>query len=301
MNSLVTVCMNRESHLRQTLPRWLGLPGLDEVVIVDWSTREPFDDLLALDERVHIHRVEDEPRWVQPCPTNLGVTMAAGDVVLKCDADCLPSSRIFQYKPAGDAFFAGDWRSGRPLGKACVNGQCLFTRAAFEKVNGYSELFRVYGRDDEDFYGRLAQTGLTRREIAAADLDFLDHSEEDRVANQKRPASDGDPVDVFLHRQTAFHEMTNLVVSHFMPWGKWFPRAAFEPVRTEGRLHVWRRDVSREIPLSPALLQQAHAHGIIAVTTQLFKPGPADAARLTPDRCRQLLRQHLAKTPAHAA
>lgn len=293
MFSLVTACMNRESHLRRTLPSWLGLPGLGEIVVVDWSTREPFDDLLALDPRVKICRAEGESRWMLAYAVNLGVSRASFDHVVKCDADCLPSADIANYVPTDSVFHAGDWRSGRPEGKACVNGQCVFTRSAFERVNGYSELFRVYGRDDEDFYERLAKSGAARREIATADLDFVPHTQEDRVANQAAPAP-GDAVDAFLRGQTPFHEMTNLVISQFMPWGPWFPRAVFHPVRTEGRLEVVRRDAAREIPLAPPLLRQAHAHGLVAVTAQLFKLSPAETGRLDPERCRQMILRHIA-------
>src|SRR5690606_32489021 len=141
MLSLVTTCMNRDAHLRATLPRWLRIPGIDEIVIVDWSTQGTLADLVSLDPRVRVLRVEGETRWRQPYPTNFGVSQARGPVILKCDADCIPSARIAEYRPTDTEFFAGNWREGRPLGKACVNGQCLFTRAAFERVNGYSELF----------------------------------------------------------------------------------------------------------------------------------------------------------------
>jgi hypothetical protein len=292
MFSLVTACMNRESHLRQSLPRWLELPGLAEVVVVDWSTRESIADLAELDPRVRICRVEGESRWMLAYAVNCGVSLTTCEHIVKCDADCIPSARITGYLPADTAFHAGHWRNGALTGKACVNGQCVFTRSAFEKVNGYSELFRVYGRDDEDFYDRLAIAGCSRRDIATADLDFLDHSQADRVVNQIKPV-EGDPVDAFLQRQTAFHEMTNVVISHFMPWGPWFTRARYAEINSTGRVTTFRRDTSREIPLSAPLLQQAHAHALVAVTTQLFKLTPAEAARLDPVRCRQLIRQHL--------
>lgn len=295
MFSLVTTCMNRESHLRQTLPRWLELPGLGEVVIVDWSTRESIADLVNLDPRIRICRVEGEPKWRQPYPTNFGISQATHEIILKCDADCIPSPRINRYVPAADSFFAGHWRSGRPLGKACVNGQCLFTRAAFEKVNGYSELFRVYARDDEDLYDRLAAAGIARHEIDAADLDFLDHTQEERVANQGLPDTAADPVEAFLHRQATFHEMTNVVISHYLPWGPWFNRAVYTQTGGNDRFATFKRDLSREIPLSAPLLQQAHAHALVAVVTQLFSLPPAEAARLDRPRCLQLLRQHLAR------
>jgi hypothetical protein len=300
MFSLVTTCMNRESHLRQTLPRWLELPGLGEVVIVDWSTRESLADLVELDPRIRLCRVEDETRWMLAYAVNLGVSLTTREHIIKCDADCIPSSRITAYSPSANAFHAGHWRSGAPLGKACVNGQCVFTRSAFEKVNGYSELFRVYGRDDEDFYDRLAAAGCARKEIAATDLGFLDHSQADRVVNQIKPV-EGDPVDAFLQRQTAFHEMTNVVISHYLPWGPWFNRAAYTQTGGNDRFATFKRDLSREIPLSAPLLQQAHAHALVAVVTRLFSLPPAEAARLDRARCHQLLRQHLAKKTAPQA
>lgn len=301
MLSLVTTCMNREPHLRATLPRWLGIPGIDEIVIVDWSTGESIADLVTLDPRVRVLRVEGETKWRQPYPTNFGIGQAHGDVILKCDADCIPSHRIADYRPTDTEFFAGHWREGRPLGKACVNGQCLFTRAAWEKVNGFSELFRVYGRDDEDFYARLAAAGCARRDIAAADLEFLNHSQEERVAHQGLPSENEDPVAAFLHRQPAFHEATNLVISHFLPWGPWFSRAPFELLSEHERFAYYRRDHAREIPLSPALLQQARAHATISVVTQLFKIAPAEASRLDLARCHQLIRHHLASRRAPLA
>jgi hypothetical protein len=293
MFSLVTTCMNRESHLRESLPHWLALPGLAEVVIVDWSTRESIANLVELDPRIRICRVEGEAKWRQPYPTNFGISQATREIILKCDADCIPSPHINTYVPTDDTFYAGNWRSGRPLGKACVNGQCLFTRASFEKVNGYSELFRVYARDDEDLYERLAAAGVARLDINPADLDFIEHTQEARVANQGLPAVAADPVEAFLHRQTTFHEMTNVVISHYLPWGPWFSRAVYTPISTQGRFTTHKRDISREIPLSAPLLQQAHTHALVAVTAQLFKLPPAEASRLDPARCRQLIRQHL--------
>ena len=61
MLSLVTACMNRDHHLRRTLPHWLALPGVDEVLIVDWSNPSPLDDLLGLGAlgpgQLHVVRV----------------------------------------------------------------------------------------------------------------------------------------------------------------------------------------------------------------------------------------------------
>ena len=73
------------------------------------------------------------------------------------------------YLPDERRFYAGNWRSGAPLGKNCVNGQCIVTRSQFARVNGYSELLRKYAFDDEDLYQRLERCGfLTLRAAAGA-------------------------------------------------------------------------------------------------------------------------------------
>ena len=81
MISLVTACMNREAHLRRSLPEWLRLPGLGEIVVVDWSNERSLEELTALDPRVRVVRVQGEPRWVLSYAYNLGVARAAGSVI----------------------------------------------------------------------------------------------------------------------------------------------------------------------------------------------------------------------------
>lgn len=290
MLSLVTACMNREQHLRRALPRWLALSGVDEVLIVDWSNPAPLDDLLALDPRVRLVRVEDEPCWVQTYPTNLAIARARGDLILKLDSDCLPSPAVAALRPAPGRFFAGDWREGRPLGKACVSGQCFFTRDQWLQVNGYSELFRRYSRDDVDFYERLAAAGHARHAIPVADLDFLPHDDEARVAHQAGPAGAAD-IERILHRQLDFHEAINLVVSAYQPWGPWYPQAPYEELSAspDGRLVRLRRDRSREIPLSAPLMRTARAHAIRAVAARLGKLAPAALDRLDEAACLRLI------------
>ncbi len=302
MLSLVTACMNRDHHLRRSLPHWLALPGIDEVVIVDWSNRTPLDDLAQLDPRIRILRVEDEPRWVLPYAYNLGVARARGDLILKCDADCLPSPAVTHLTPAPGHFYAGDWRSGAPVVKKCVNGQCLFTRDQWSAVNGYSDLLRRYGHDDVDFYQRLVAAGHTRREITPDLLDFLEHDDADRVAHNPAPPAPTS-VEALLHAQLAYHEAVNVVVTAFLPWGIWYPQANYTTLSTsaDGRVELLRRDVSREIPVSDTLATFARNHAVRVVTGLLCKLPPAVLERLDTAACLARLSQLLPKpSPAPA-
>ncbi|MCR6654585.1 MAG: galactosyltransferase-related protein [Opitutus sp.] len=296
MISLVTACMNRESHLRHTLPAWLKLPDISEFVLVDWSTREPFDDLLALDPRIRIIRAVDEPKWVLAYAYNLGVSEAKGDVILKCDADCLPDAAIVSLQPAPGRFYAGNWRAGNAVGKTCANGQCVFTRAQWEEVNGYSEVIRRYGFDDEDFYERLKQAGHSRTDIDHRQLEFLRHSDEERVVNSTPPAPSAS-VDEFLNRQLHFQEAINRMVAGMMPWGRWFTRAAYSVQSSSERLTIVRRDVTREIPISPPLQQLARSQAIRLMTSLLCKIPTPVLAKMDEAACLAHL-SRLAKSSA---
>ncbi len=268
MVSLVTACKNREQHLRRSLPHWLGLAGIDEVIVVDWSNDRPLDDLRDLDPRVRIVRVTDEPRWILSYAYNIGVRHATKPLILKCDADCLPQASLLQLTPDAAHFRAGHWRSGSAVGKPSVNGQCFFSKDQFEAVNGYSEIIRTYGRDDEDFYDRLIAAGFAREEITPDLLDFIDHTQEERVSNQfdVAPASN---VAARIERDPLYNEMRNAYLAHASPWGVDRRRATFTTVQEAERLTVLTRDTETEIVLPADLLAEARLFSLRHIAGQL--------------------------------
>ncbi|HYD83135.1 MAG TPA: glycosyltransferase family 2 protein, partial [Opitutus sp.] len=268
MFTLVTACMNREQHLRKTLHSWLKLPQIAEVVIVDWSNNRPLDSLRAVDERVKIVRVEGEPRWILSYAYNVGVVHATQPLILKCDADCIPRPEVVACIPEASCFYAGNWRSGRPVGKPSVNGQTIFLKSHFEAVNGYSEVIRTYGRDDEDFYDRLIAAGFERREIAPDLLDFLDHSDAERTANQF-DADSRLPIEKRIVRDLLYCEMRNYYLAQRMPWGASQRRATFQEIGADDRLTVLRRDRASEIVIPGEIEREAHLFALRFVTTQL--------------------------------
>lgn len=284
MFSLVTACMNREEHLRLALRAWLQLPQLKEVVIVDWSNRRPLAGLRAIDDRIRIVQVEGEPRWILSYAYNIGIAHATQPVIVKCDADCLPHPGIFACLPQADCFHAGHWRSGQAVNKPSVNGQTVFAKAQFEAVNGYSEVIRTYGRDDEDFYDRLIAAGYARREIAPALLDFIEHGNAERTANQF-VAQPQLTLEQRIVRDTLYNEMRNYYLGQQIPWGPGRPRARFTEIRQEDRLTVLRRDVAGEIVIPPEIAQAAHLFGLRFVAARLAGITLEAAERLDERAC----------------
>lgn len=293
MISLVTACMNRDAHLRRTLPAWLALPDITEVIVVDWSNRTPLRDLAALDSRIRVIRAEGEPRWILSYAYNLGISHARNEIVLKCDADCLPTAAVASLRPADDAFYAGYWKTGVACGKPSVNGQCLFTKAQFERVNGYSEVIRMYGRDDEDFYDRLSKAGFNRREIPATELAFIEHTQQERLANQVG-ARAADPVETFLQRQPGYFEMYNLALTRLLPWGIWQARARFAVTEDSPNWLVCQRDTTREIPVAAPLQAMARLHGLRSVAAGACSLPAQQVMAMDEAACLAALRKRLA-------
>jgi glycosyltransferase involved in cell wall biosynthesis len=286
--TLVTACMNREGHLQRSLARWLELAFIREIIIVDWSNSRPLLDLPDVDVRIRVLRVVDEPRWVLSYAFNLGVSHASHEIVIKCDADAIPGCEIQNCEPGQSRFFAGNWRTGRAAGMASVNGQCIFLKEQFTRVNGYSEFFRFYGRDDEDFYERLINSGCARREIPPSAFEMIDHTSGDRLENQISIESD-DSIDRFLASSPAFFEMQNSYIGKNLPWDSRYPRARYETIGSLPRARVLRRRVDLELAVPPVISGEARKFATRCVAKGLLKIPDDKFAGLEEDACRDLI------------
>lgn len=300
MFSLVTACMNRDAHVRRNLPEWLRLPGLAEIVIVDWSNRTPLGELRKIDPRVRVVRIDGEPQWILSYAYNVGIAAARQPIIVKCDADCCPRAEaIAESVPARGFFFAGDWRSGIPVGKPSVNGQCVFTKAQWAAVNGYSEIIRTYGRDDEDFYDRLSAAGHERREIAPVGLDFIEHTHEERTIHQRPPAG-GAAEHPFL-AETAFKEIRNYFLAAALPWTPTMPRARFHTVSKVERFTVLRRDRASEIDIPDSVMAAARLKALRHFAARAAKLTEAAVSRLDDRACLAILGARMKPKAAQAA
>lgn len=299
-SSLVTACMNRENHLHRSLARWLTLPFVRELIIVDWSNNRPLLDLAAIDNRIRVVRVVDEPGWILSYAFNLGISRASHEIVIKCDADSSPAEAIKECEPKPGAFYAGHWRTGKAVGKASINGQCVFLRRQFAEVNGYSELMRVYGRDDEDIYARLVSAGHARHEIPADAFDFIEHAADDRLANHARKGLNtlpGSYVDRFLERSPAFFEMQNLYISKVLPWGRRYARAQYESIDASSRTQVLRRRRELEIELPSSVALQARDYAIRRAARHLLNIPENEFNLLDANASRELIANWLSGQP----
>lgn len=172
--TVIAAVMNRPAALRVALASWLVQPGVEEVIVCDWSSAEDLRPLAEIDRRVWVLRVEGEPQFHLSAAYNLAADFASREWLLKLDADYVlnPYRPLLRHHPPEP----GEFLTGHgclDLPNALLHGLdglLLVERSAFRAIHGYNEHLIGWGYDDIDVRARLAAQGHTERI-----LDFRRH------------------------------------------------------------------------------------------------------------------------------
>ncbi|GAB0489730.1 hypothetical protein MMPV_000955 [Pyropia vietnamensis] len=166
--TVVAACQDRSDALVEALSSWLRVVGVDEVVLLDWSSSRPIAGHLAeaapelmADPRLLLARVAGQRRgWVLSRAYNIAARLSSRGTLLKVDCDTvLGAGFVAAHTLTGRDFFAGDWRSlAAPTAdeRLHMNGMLMVRRADFAYINGYDERIVTYGWDDSDIVTRLS-------------------------------------------------------------------------------------------------------------------------------------------------
>lgn len=216
--SAIVACCGRHAQLRRNLPFWLGVSGVDEVVIVDWSSTPPLRPavdhvLVALPSNtgpphVMLARVDGEDSWVLSRAFNVGFRLASAALILKLDCDVQPRpSLILAHLPIlarlaepptlatlaraahpknavlrRNAFVAGDWRRAASANEMHLNGMFIAWAETLRLVGGFDERITTYGWDDSDLFSRLGDiAGAQRRTLNASLAEHVAHTSAARL------------------------------------------------------------------------------------------------------------------------
>jgi hypothetical protein len=241
--SVVTCCMNRTENLLKALPTWLAHGQVNEVLIVDWCSRNPVAASLSQagfdDQRIRIVRVVDEPRWILSFAFNVGFRMARHEAILKLDADITLQPDFFERNPLQErTFVAGNWEVAEK-GQEHINGFFYIRQQDLLRVKGFNEYITTYGWDDDDIYGRFQQSGLQRICVDTRSIYHIPHDDVQRLGSiNDQPAN----ALAQLHNDTLFKIRTNKFLAAMMPpWNKDRQFAPFEVLASEERCTTVRR------------------------------------------------------------
>jgi len=189
--TITTGSMNRKGALRKALRTWSCLHEVDHIIIVDWSSTEPLNevlrDFMELDSRIRVVRIVDQKHWCNSKCHNLEIRLVPEDnLLLRLDIDTLVRHDFFarhSYRPG--TFYAGNWRTvlDEVDDKRNLTGTLFIDPAYLLRVNGYNERLIHYGREDDELYARLAVEGYRWQELDLDTLEHLTHADRARYEN----------------------------------------------------------------------------------------------------------------------
>jgi predicted glycosyltransferase involved in capsule biosynthesis len=188
MITAVYSCMNRENNLCQSLASWINVLEITEIIIVDWSSKNPLIKNILLkkylNDKIKIIRVENQQYFSLSKSYNLGISYASNNIIIKLDSDYKNIDHSWlKYLPLNnfnllkDCFITGHWKFG---GKS-LSGLLLINKKDFV---GYNENIQNWGYEDFDLYTRL-QPKLQQIIffLIKKHIEHIPHPDEERVAN----------------------------------------------------------------------------------------------------------------------
>lgn len=193
--SLVSACMDRLSSLQKSLPTWLAVEGLDEIVLVDWGNEEsvlPHVEMLYHETKLPVEKlpavvhvsVPFERKWVLSRAFNLGLAVSKGKFIIKADCDSLLVKNFLQLHPiqdCDDCFYRGDWKLAKDENELHLNGFFVARRHHVVQVCGYDERLQTYGWDDSDLYDRFTLAGLRALPLTSGSVLHILHEDKARL------------------------------------------------------------------------------------------------------------------------
>ena len=238
--SVVTVCMNRHSHLLVSAAAVARWPHHQEHLILDWSSDQPLKrEDLPQDPRIRVVRVDGERQWHLCRAYNLAIQLAVGERLLKLDADCWPEAM-----PSPDSLAVP---SEGPLAAFCSGpdgraGQWLLDRCLVDQVGGFNEVLVGYGFDDKDFRARIEAQGVVVQLLPARALGVISHSAHLRV-------STGGPetplTRVSAHSLKRATAIANRLLAAGHPWSIRRQGSVYDRDPGTGALRVQRSSIPR--------------------------------------------------------
>tara|TARA_Y100000004_G_C8941714_1_gene424458 strand:+ start:340 stop:1152 length:813 start_codon:yes stop_codon:yes gene_type:complete len=193
--SIICACKNRAEPLYASIKSWLLKKEICEVIIVDWSSDESISDIINLDSRIKVIRVNGEKYFNMPEPLNLAASVATGDALLTMATDYFfnpyDEYNFFKRYPIDDTSFVcgmsdynSDPRTYEPI-FYYLRGLLYVSRKNFLEVGGYREgESKYYGNEDDELIDRLKKSGLEKKLIDQSYTIFhIPHTDKKRIEN----------------------------------------------------------------------------------------------------------------------
>lgn len=181
--AFVTTCRKRLHHIQQTLPILAGSKA-DEVILVDYGCPDNSGDWVEANHpAVKVVRVTDDPDFCAARARNMGAAAASAEWLVMIDGDILIQPEWLDWMQenlkAGE-FYRPALTSEKKIDPETY-GTFICRRADFEAVEGYDEIFRGWGGEDDDLYRRLIRRGIVQSQYPSRFVSAIHHDNNERA------------------------------------------------------------------------------------------------------------------------
>jgi len=189
-----TTCMNRMSHLQQTLEKNIQdnyLPDLVEFVVLDYNSQDGLDKWIYnnmkkyIDEEILVYYKTTEPaHYLRSHSRNMAFRLADATILCNLDADNFlgkgfAAFMLEEFSKRDDIFYTNNYSFNDTFGRVCVR------TGDFMAIRGYNEALKSYGYEDNDFLNRLALSGLKPMSFQNPEFyHYVSHPDADRVSDE---------------------------------------------------------------------------------------------------------------------
>jgi GT2 family glycosyltransferase len=200
--SVISACKNRGKALSISISSWIQFDEVNEIIVVDWSSRNSISHLTKLSEKIKVVTVKNELYFNQPQPLNLAASLTKEKFILKLDSDTIinPYYNFFDYHNIDDnSFMTGITESNLNMFRNKkfkkrkktpffdpLWGTLFLTKENYHKVGGYNENMDEYAAwEDNEIVERLLLLGLKHKQIKfdLKTMFSIPHSSKERVEN----------------------------------------------------------------------------------------------------------------------
>jgi len=189
-----TTCMNRLSHLEQTLGKNIQdnyMPGQVEFVLLDYNSQDGLDKWVQnqmkkyIDEGILVYYKTTEPtHYLRSHSRNMAFRLANATILCNLDADNFLGKgfadfMLQEFSKHYNIFYTNNYSFNDTFGRVSVR------TGDFLSIRGYNEALKSYGYEDNDFLNRLALSGLKPMSFRNPEFyHFVKHSNIDRVSDE---------------------------------------------------------------------------------------------------------------------
>lgn len=196
--SICTVCMNRLTYLRETLPvnikENMGYPNI-EFVLLDYNSQDGLEEWVKenmseyIESNILKYYKTDKPQYFDLSHSkNMALKLATGDIVCMVDADNYAGPKYAEW--INSVFF----RNGKNTIMTTIRktfiplrdqgGKLCFSRELLHLTRGFDESLVGYGIDDVDLVSRMEKANGKRYFIDDEKyLRFIGHTMKERLEN----------------------------------------------------------------------------------------------------------------------